>query len=506
MFSHNDSCEQGAATIFYLMLMVVIMSVLGSVLLYVANSARIEHRRSDMSAARQFAEGGAVVGCDEVNSAFTTTSGTMASALTAKGYTLDSSSSNSQWNVYNRTITTPFVNQSVLAQVWIPTGSSPKSAKIVATATVNKVTQTATVGLTFTWGYPAAIISTNAGSNDTGYSKSAAQAGNVALNGVTGRPLIVDGNVAKAILANGHANIDPAIAAIPASSVSAGNFGSSNEIPDYTAQGTDNSLFDFARFTAAADATLNPLNTVNGTNHFTSLASFLKANAAAAATPAGALEGIIVVDVTATSKSGDIGIDVLANPENYVGTPYMPAVNPQKKGITVRGSLFFKFGSAYGPLDKIFNRTPMNINPADLTGMNTANPSTYPSGYPATYADATKNPVNVDITSKGFQNFTADEDLPAVMYSIGTLDMHGPANISGVMYTPSYSEIENRPNEGFAVANQLQYFKGSIIVGMGVYIENVNTSSTVVSFDPRTVDSLATMGGAGKKVKVAYWQ
>jgi Tfp pilus assembly protein PilX len=502
MLSQNDAREQGAATIFYLMLMVVIMSVLGSVLLYVANSARIEHRRSDMSAARQFAEGGAVIGCDEVNSAFTTTSGTMASALTTKGYTLNSTLSNSQWNVYQRTITTPFVNQSVLAQLWIPTGTSPKSAKIVATATKNGVTQTATVGLTFTWGYPAAIISTNAGSNDTGYSKSAGQAGNVALNGATGKPLIVDGNVAKAILANGHANIDPAIATIPASSVSAGNFGSSNEIPDYTAQGTDNSLFDFARFTAAADATLNPLNTVNGTNHFTSLAAFMKANAAAAATPAGALEGVIVVDISKT----DAGIDVLANPEKYIGTSYMPAVNPQKKGITVRGSLFFNFGSAYGPLDKIFNRTPMNINPADLTSFVATNPSTYTSGYPPVYSDSTKNPVNVDISSKGFQNFTADEDLPAVMYSIGTLDMHGPANISGVMYTPSYSEIENRPNEGFAVANQLQYYKGSIIVGMGVYIENVNTSSTVVSFDQRTVDSLATMGGAGKKVKVAYWQ
>jgi hypothetical protein len=78
--------------------------------------------------------------------------------------------------------------------------------------------------------------------------------------------------------------------------------------------------------------------------------------------------------------------------------------------------------------------------------------------------------------------------------------MHGPANISGVVYTPSYSEIENKPTEGFNVANQIQYFKGSLIVGMGIYLQNNNASTTIVSFDPRTVDSLATMGGAGKTV------
>ena len=135
-----------------------------------------------------------------------------------------------------------------------------------------------------------------------------------------------------------------------------------------------------------------------------------------------------------------------------------------------------------------------------------ADPTTYPSGYPAVYSDPSKNPVNVNIASKGFTNFASDEDLPAVMYSIGTVDMHGPVNISGVVYTPSYSEIEDRPNEGFKVANQTQYIKGSVIVGMGIYFENTQVSTSIISYDAKTLDSLATLGGAGKKVKVAYWQ
>jgi hypothetical protein len=500
----NNSQEEGSAAITFLIMMVVILSLIGAAMGYVSGTVQLEHRRTDMTAAQEYAQGGAVIGCKELNAAFKNTAGTLAANLATSGYVLDSSLTTAQTNVYQRTISTPFENQTVQSQLWIPASGALKSAKIVATATRGKVTQLSTVNLKFSWGYPGAIISTNAGSNDTGTNASAGKAGNVAIDGDRRGPIIVDGGDSKAVLANGRVNIDTSIANIPASSVSARTFGTDNEIPDYTAQGTDNSLFDFARFTAAADATPNVLS-ITGTNHFPNLASFLKANALAAATPAGALEGIIVVDVTAPNKSGDIGIDVLANPDSYVGTPYLPAVNPQKKGITVRGSLFFKFGPAYGPLDKIFNRMPMNINPADLSGLVAANPATYPSGYPVTYTDPNKDPVRINLPS-GYTPFAPDEDLPALMYSIGTLDMHGPVNISGVVYTPSYSEIENKANEGFNVANQIQYIKGSVIVGGGMYYQNVQVATSIISYDARTLDSLATMGGAGKTVKVAYWQ
>ena len=498
--------EQGAAMIFYMFFLVVVLMVIGGGMTYVSGTVHTQHRRGDWVAAQEYAQGGAVIACDEMNSAFTGTSGTLANRLGQKGYTLDTALSNAQNNVYKRTIGAPFTGQTVQAQIWIPVGTAPKTAKIIASAKKGKVTQTATLNLKFSWGYPAAIISTHPGTNTTAWDSGAGKAGNVAIDGANLGPIIVDGGNAKAILANGRVNIDTAIASIPAESLSARNYGTSNQIPDYTAQGTANALFDFNRFIAVADSTTNSHNTDTGTNHFPSLASFLKANAKAAATPAGALEGIIVVDVNSTSKSSDVGIDVLANPESYIGTAYLPATNPQSKGISVKGTLFFKFGSAYGPLDKIFNRMPMNINPADMTGFNATNPATYKSGYPAVYSDPAKNPININIKSKGFENFAADEDLPAVMYSIGTVDMHGPVNISGVVYTPSYSEIENRPNEGFKVANQTQYIRGSVIVGMGIFYQNTQASKSVISYDQNALDSLATFGGAGKKVTVGFWQ
>jgi hypothetical protein len=503
------SSEQGAATIFYLLMMLVVISLLAAAMTYVSGSVRLERRRGDLIAAQQYAEGGAVIACDELNTAYGK-SGTLATNVTSAGYTLSSALSTSAYNVYTRTISSPFTNygQTVTAQLWLSTSTSAKSAKVVTIATKDSVTQSATVNLQFSWGYPAAIISTNAGTTTTSTGKSAAQAGNVAIDGNTNGTVIVDANggSGKAILANGSANWSSAN--VTSTQVSAHNYGTSSAIPDYTAQGTANALFDFNRFVAVADSTPNTLS-ASGTNHFASLADFMKANAAAAATPAGALEGVIVVDITATSssgKTGDVGIDVLANPDNYVGTTYMPAVSPSTKGITVRGSLFFKFGSAYGPLDKIFNRTPMNINPANLSGFNAADPTTYPSGYPPTYYDSSKNPANIDITSKGYTNFAAGEDLPALMYSIGTVDMHGSVNISGVVYTPSYMEEENMTGEGFKIAKQLQYIKGTVIVGLGYYLANNNVATTIVSYDPNALTSIATKGNAGKLLTVAYWQ
>jgi hypothetical protein len=142
----------------------------------------------------------------------------------------------------------------------------------------------------------------------------------------------------------------------------------------------------------------------------------------------------------------------------------------------------------------------MNINPANLTSLVSSNVATYPSGYPPVYYDNSKNPTNINITSKGFANVTPEEDLPALLYSIGVLDIHGNANISGVMYTPSNMEIENKAD------GQIQYFKGSLIMGLGIYFENSHHSTSIISFDPKTLDSLSTLGSSGKQVTVAYWQ
>ena len=231
-----------------------------------------------------------------------------------------------------------------------------------------------------------------------------------------------------------------------------------------------------------ADLTTNALNP-KGNNHFTNLLTFFTANNRAFTNAAKSLEGVIVVDIA--GKDSNLG-----------------NLNPTKlpNGVNVKGTLFFKFDSSFGPLDKIINTATMNINPANLSGLVATNPATYTSGYPPVYYDNTKNPTNINITSKGFANVAPDEDLPALLYSIGILDIHGNANVCGVMYTPSFVEIENK------LDNQIQYFKGSIIMGLGIYFENVHKSSSVISFDPKTIDSIATLGSAGKQLKVAYWQ
>jgi hypothetical protein len=169
-------------------------------------------------------------------------------------------------------------------------------------------------------------------------------------------------------------------------------------------------------------------------------------------------------------------------------------------GINVKGTLFFKFDSSFGPLDKIINTATMNINPANLTGLVATNPATFPSGYPPVYYDNSKNPTNINIASKNFANIAPDEDLPALLYSIGILDIHGNANISGVCYTPSNMEIENKKD------GQIQYFKGTLIMGLGIYYENNQKATSIISFDPNAVDSLSTLANAGKEFKVAYWE
>jgi hypothetical protein len=84
------------------------------------------------------------------------------------------------------------------------------------------------------------------------------------------------------------------------------------------------------------------------------------------------------------------------------------------------------------------------------------------------------------------------------MYNVGILDIHGPANICGVVYSPSFMEIENKQD------GQIQYFKGTLIGGGGILLENNKRATTIVSYDPNALDLLATSGGKGKSLKVAY--
>jgi hypothetical protein len=252
-------------------------------------------------------------------------------------------------------------------------------------------------------------------------------------------------------------------------------------------------LFDIGRFIAVADLTSETTNfNPTANNHFTNLTTFINA-AKNASNSATAMEGVIVVDVSASD----------AQLKNLTDT-----IIPN--GINIRGTWLMNFtGTGWDPTtEKIIVSAAININPADLSHVVATNPATFTTGYPPVYVDPHKNPTNININAstnlainaKGYANFVAGDDLPAEIYTIGVLDMHGPANISGVLYTPSYMEIENKGS------GNTQYIRGSLIMGNGIYYEDTTTATSIISFDAGAVDSLTTLGGAGKKVSVSYWQ
>ena len=476
--------ERGAIVVYFIILVLIAVAVAG-VGGYVAQTTYLTHRRSDMIAANQFAIGGAVIACRDLNSAVTNKAGTITGNLTtlATAYSLNSTLSTSARTVYQRTISAPFTNQTVTAQIWLPNSASPTSAKIVTTATTGTVTQSATVNVKMAWGYPGAIISVNAGTSSTANDKGTAQDGNVTINGGSTGALIIDGGQGLAVIANGRVNYDTNYLNPPASSYSMTNYETAGEIPDYTSQGASNSLFNINRLIAVADLTPNGPSS-NTNNHFTNMSTFITAAKIYNSTN-NAIQGVVVVDVWSTDKSmGNLTDSTLPN------------------GINVKGTLVFNFlGPGWDPTtSKIIINADLNVNAANLSGLVPTNTATYTSGYPPVYTDPTKNPTNIVITSKGFTNYTAGDDLPALVYTIGVVDLHGNVDISGVVYTPSYIELENKSD------GQVQYIKGVVIMGNGIYYENTHRSTSIISFDNNTVDSLATMGTAGKQVQVTYWQ
>jgi hypothetical protein len=480
--------------IFYAIIAASVLIAIAGVAHLVSASTIITARRANVISGQQIAQGGVVIACQDLNTALTTGSGTIASKLVsgATPYTRIASLSTASVDVYQRTIAAPFSNQTAVAQIWLPTGNSPTSAKITASAQVGPVTQTATASTKITWSYPAAIVSVNAGTRTSGVSKSTAQDGNVVINGDKSGPIVVDGGQSGlAVMANGSVVYDTNYANPPKSAYSSTNWGTANQIPDYTSQGTSNSLFDIGRFIAVADLTPNGYNTNKGNNHFTNVLSFI--NAAKTHSSTNPMEGVIVVDVSTSDPN-------LSN----ITDKNIP------NGINIHGTWLMNFtGTGWDPTtEKIIVTADININAADLSHVVATNPATYTTGYPPVYNDPTKNPTNININAstnlainaKGYANFTAADDLPAEIYTIGVLDMHGNANICGVLYTPSYMEIENK------VSGNTQYIRGSLIMGNGIYYENTSGGTSIISFDGGAVDALTTLGGAGKSVLVSYWK
>src|SRR2546423_6116587 len=112
--------EQGSILAYFLLVVILVIAI-ASVGAYLAQTSNVVHRRNDMISAIQFAQGGAVVACDDVNNAYLSPGpGFPANLATnSPSYTLDSVLSTNQWKVYRRTISSPFTNQMVGAQIWV---------------------------------------------------------------------------------------------------------------------------------------------------------------------------------------------------------------------------------------------------------------------------------------------------------------------------------------------------------------------------------------------------
>jgi hypothetical protein len=557
--------RQKGSIIGYMLISVVLLSTIRTIFVSLAQDLQLGRRRQDMITAYYYAEGGARIAAMNLEEAYINGDGNTGDTLTTNAsgsyimhdLTLISSGSGGTVDeallaefqeavekfgdnvtMLERTITAPFVDQEVKTRIWMDDQAAPQKVRFVSTATVGEVTRTVTtIGQVF-FGLGAAIISDNPGDTSNGISKSVAQKGNVALHGTGNSTSVIDGP----IQANGTVHYNPNYVAVDPDEIEDNLFATENEVPDYTDEGSSDQLFDFNRFIAAAD--------VMGT-HYGTLAEFVAA--ANASSPANPMEGIIVVDI---SKSGSVGIyrpegnpqwlnrygplsisSILLilfflysrgsqrNPTYKKGTPvripvsagifsitllfsdltFGGAKDPKistadiPNGIWIQGTLLFNFSSEWASTDKLINEVSLNINWADLSGLDPADPDTFVTGYAPTIKDPSKQWANADITGAGFKNFGEKDDLPALMYNIGTLDVHGPANVCGAVYSPSFLEIENKQD------GQLQYFKGMLIAGGGIYVENDKSGGiSVISYDAKSVDLLATAGSKGKNVQVVH--
>ena len=271
----------------------------------------------------------------------------------------------------------------------------------------------------------AAVISTSAGTPSTSLSKSTAADGNFVVHGSITNWTVFSSGGNYTVVANSRVNSD-----VSSGNVSMSNWDTGNELPDYS------SLYDRGRMLAVADLS----NT-----HYTNLTSFIMAG------KSNVLEGVVAVDVVKGTNGQP----------TYLDSGDFP------NGINIRGTLWFNF-VGYGFTTKLYITCPISINPANLSQLNPTNPATFTTGYPPTYINPAKNPLNVDITSRGFTNFATFDELPAIFHDNAIVDMHGPLNICGPYVSAGMVEIENKDRYG------TQYIRGPIIGASGVYLENKN--------------------------------
>jgi hypothetical protein len=173
-------------------------------------------------------------------------------------------------------------------------------------------------------------------------------------------------------------------------------------------------------------------------------------------------------------------------------------------GIDIRGTLVLLFKPDVDPDSKIKFDAPLRINPItpeQWDDLDPGDPDTFVSGYSGMRPDVfDASQTAKDSDGNAITPFTMQDDLPALMYNGGIADLHKQVNISGVIYSPVFAEIENKGNKDGGT----QYINGAVIGGGGILVQNKGKGKTIIKYNPNTLDRLATDGSNGKTFRVVH--
>lgn len=245
----------------------------------------------------------------------------------------------------------------------------------------------------------------------------------------------------------------------------------------------------------------------------------------------GELQGVVVVNYTTHQDLTSSLYSPIATGVGMKGVGNLGGV------IKVKGTLVFRFNNTFLPDDKIKIAAQLLVNPATfptypltqgLDGGTAIEQYLYntrgtmippndplffnydgsaPSGYPKTpeqraaFFDASQSVTGttptvfaerIDISEfddpskppgTKFSLLGAGNefpDYPAIIFNQSTVDIHGAANICGVVFGPAYGEIENK---GEGSTPLYHYFCGAVIVGDGIKLKN-NASGSMFPTNP----------------------
>jgi hypothetical protein len=243
-----------------------------------------------------------------------------------------------------------------------------------------------------------------------------------------------------------------------------------------TRSGGENPLpearFDCDRMEAAARA--------GGGMAFADLASF--ASACNLANASGrSLEGIIVVHIDPTRDGARPTLSTTGRGRHS---------HRIQQGIHVRGTLLFRFAGNPPHANRLVIDTPLSVNAADLSNWRPEDETTYPTGYPPTFADKSRAPWNHSIAPE-FVDFAPRDGLPAVIVDKGSLTIRGATNACGVIFATCRIRIANTRGE-------TQFVHGSVLARDGVVIANGPSGRIAIRFDPKSLIDLQTSDDATK--------